>query len=139
MFNIMDKSRNNKTNLNESLSSNDEEDFDPFLNNKDKLNDKELAAFRKKNNIIIPSKTNFELVNTVQIMNNKASEDKTVDSNLQKQIIKYDSTSTPVFGMRFMYRPDNGKLIYSRGRIFLIFADYNHFLDSWNSSGIISA
>ena len=65
MFNIMDKSRNNKTNLNESLSSNDEEDFDPFLNNKDKLNDKELAAFRKKNNIIIPSKTNFELVNSL--------------------------------------------------------------------------
>ena len=79
--------------------------------------------------------TNFELVNTVQIMSNKASEDKTVDSNLQKQIIKYDSTSTPVFGMRFMYRPDNGKLIYSRGRIFLIFAHYNHFLDSGGHTG----
>ena len=65
MFNIMNKSRNNKTTLNESLSSNDDDDFDPFLNNKDKLNDKELAAFRKKNNIIIPSKNSFELVNSL--------------------------------------------------------------------------
>ena len=65
MFNIMNKSRNNKTILNESISSNDEDDIDPYLNNKDKLNDKELVAFRKKNNIIIPSKNSFELVNSL--------------------------------------------------------------------------
>ena len=28
---------------------------------------------------------NFELINTVQIMNNKATDDKTVDSTLKKQ------------------------------------------------------
>ena len=78
---------------------------------------------------------NFELINTVQIMNNKATDDKTVDSTLKKQIIKYDSSWTPVFGMRFMYRPDNGKLIYSRGRIFLIFAHYNHFIDNGGHTG----
>ena len=64
MFNIMDSSKN-KSNLNDSLSSNDENDFDPFLNNPEKMNDKELAAFRKKNNIIIPSKNNFDLVNNL--------------------------------------------------------------------------
>ena len=64
MFNIMDKSKN-KTNLNDSISSNDEGDFDPFLNNTEKMNDKELAAFRKKNNIIIPSKNSFDLVNSL--------------------------------------------------------------------------
>ena len=64
MFNIMDSSKN-KSNLNDSLSSNDENDFDPFLNNPEKMNDKELAEFRKKNNIIIPSKNNFDLVNNL--------------------------------------------------------------------------
>ena len=64
MFNIMDKSKN-KSSLNDSISSNDEDDIDPFLNNQEKLNDKDLAAFRKKNNIIIPSKTNFDLVNNL--------------------------------------------------------------------------
>ena len=28
-----------------------------------------------------------------------------------------------------MFEPDNGKLIYSRGRVFLIFCHYNYFLD----------
>ena len=64
MFNIMDKSKN-KSNLNDSMSSNEEDDFDPFLNNQEKLNDKDLAAFRKKNNIIIPSKNSFDLVNSL--------------------------------------------------------------------------
>lgn len=72
---------------------------------------------------------NFELIKTVQIMNNNESDDKNVFSNLQKQIMKYESSGSPVFGMNFMYDPDNGKLIFSRGRIFLIFAHYNHFLD----------
>ena len=72
---------------------------------------------------------NFELIKTVQIMNNNVNDDRNVFSNLQKQIMKYDSSGSPVFGMNFMYDPDNGKLIFSRGRIFLIFAHYNHFLD----------
>ena len=78
---------------------------------------------------------NFELVKTVQIMNNSKDDDMKVDSNLEKQIIKYDNNGNPVYGMRFMYRPDNGKLIYSRGRIFLIFAHYNYFLDSRGHTG----
>ena len=78
---------------------------------------------------------NYELINTVQIMNNSPNDDKAKDSNLEKQIIKYDSSGTPVYGMRFMYNPDNGKLIYSRGRIFLIFDHYNHFLDSGGHTG----
>ena len=31
--------------------------------------------------------------------------------------------------MRFTYQADNAKLIYSRGRIVLIFAHYNYFTD----------
>ena len=64
---------------------------------------------------------NFVLINTVTIMNNNLN-NKDTDSNLSKQIIQYDSSKKLVIGMRFMYRPDNGKLIYSRGRIFLFFA-----------------
>ena len=71
---------------------------------------------------------NFELVNTVQIMNNSKNDDNTI-SNLQKQIIQFDETRNPVFGMNFMYEPKTGKLVYSRGRIFLIFCHYNHFID----------
>ena len=26
-------------------------------------------------------------------------------------VIKYDSSDSPVFGMRFIYRPDKGKLV----------------------------
>ena len=70
---------------------------------------------------------NFGLTKTVQIMNNNANDDKYQVSN--KQIIKYDDKGKPVFGMNFMYSPDNGKLVYSRGRIFLIFCHYNHFID----------
>ena len=81
---------------------------------------------------------NFELINTVLIMNNQKTDDYLKDSNLEKQIIKYEKTesgSSPVYGMRFMYRPDNGKLIYSRGRIFLIFCHYNYFLDAGGHTG----
>ena len=78
---------------------------------------------------------NFELVNTVQIMNNDKNDDNFKDSNLNKQIIKYDSSGSPVYGMRFMYRPDNGKLVYTRGRIFLIFAHYNYFIDNGGHTG----
>ena len=78
---------------------------------------------------------NYELINTVVIMNNSPKDDPKKDSNLEKQIIKYDSSGKPVYGMRFMYRPDNGKLIYSRGRIFLIFDHYNYFQDSGGHTG----
>ena len=77
----------------------------------------------------------FKLVKKVQIMNNSKNDDKTVDSNLQKQIIKYDTKGKPVFGMRFMYHPDSGKLIYSGGRIVLIFSHYNYFLDDLGTTG----
>ena len=78
---------------------------------------------------------NYELINTVQIMNNNQNDNKTADSNLEKQIIKYDYLGSPVYGMRFMYKPDNGKLIYSRGRIFLIFAHYNYFINNGGHTG----
>ena len=78
---------------------------------------------------------NFELINTIQIMNNNQNDDYTKDSNIEKQIIKYDPAGSPVFGMRFMYRPYDGKLIYSRGRIFLIFEHYNYFLDGGGHTG----
>ena len=72
---------------------------------------------------------NFALIKTVQIMNNKETDDSTIPSNLVKQIIKYDDKGNPIFGMNFMFDPDNGKLVHSRGRIFLIFCHYNHFID----------
>ena len=53
----------------------------------------------------------FELVNTVEIMNNTKTDDKEKDSNLEKQFIKYSSNGKPVSGMRFIYSPDNGKLV----------------------------
>ena len=78
---------------------------------------------------------NFQLVNKVEIMNNSPNDDKNVDSTLEKQVIRYDSSKAPVFGMRFMYNPDSGKLIYSGERIFLIFSHYNYFLDSGGHTG----
>ena len=78
---------------------------------------------------------NLELVKTVQIMNNKKNDDKDIDSNLEKQIIKYDKNGNPVLGMRFIYRPTNAKLIYSRGRIFLIFSHYNNFKKKGDYNG----
>ena len=54
-------------------------------------------------------------------MNNSLNDNINKDSNLKKQIIRYNSTGYPLYGMRFIYKPDNGQLIYSRGRILLIF------------------
>ena len=51
----------------------------------------------------------FELINTIQIMNNTENDDNT-KSNPQKQIIQFDDKRNPVFGMNFMFEPDNGKL-----------------------------
>ena len=77
----------------------------------------------------------YRLVKKVQIMNNSPDDDKTIDSNLQKQIIRYRDNGDPVFGMRFMYHPESGKLIYSGGRIFLIFSHYNYFIYSTKPGG----
>ena len=78
---------------------------------------------------------NFDLVNTVQIMNNNKYDNNQVDSNIEKQVIRYDAEGIPVRGMRFMYEPDHGKLIYSRGRIVLLFSHYNYFLDTKGHQG----
>ena len=51
-------------------------------------------------------------------MNNNVKDNIRIDSNIKKQVIRYDSKGIPVHGMRYMYKPDHGKLIYSRGRIF---------------------
>ena len=70
----------------------------------------------------------FEKINRLQIMNNNA-DDKLTDSTPEKQLIRYNSKGEPEFGIRFIYQADNAKLLYSRGRIFLIFAHYNYFTD----------
>ena len=77
----------------------------------------------------------FELINSIDIMNNKITDDIKKPSDLSRQIMKYGSTGIPNDYMRFMYRPMNGKLIYSHGRIFLIFAYYNYRLSSGGHTG----
>ena len=94
-----------------------------------------LDAVNSDHSYISLYNKNFELVNTVQIMNNNPNDDNKIDSNIKKQVIRYDSKGVPVRGMRFMYKPDHGKLIYSRGRIFLIFSHYNYFLDTEGHQG----
>ena len=69
----------------------------------------------------------FELINTVQIMNNDGK-NSSKDSNINYQVIQYNSDGTPVSSIRYMDRPSGGKLAYSRGRIFLVFSHYNDFL-----------
>ena len=68
-------------------------------------------------------------------MNNSEKDDKKVDSNTKKQVMKYELNKEPVFGMRFMYHPDSGKLIYGFERIMLIFSHYNYFLDNGGHTG----
>ena len=71
IFNIMDKSKI-KTLLTDALSSNEEMENPEEKNKADYkvMNEKELEEFRKKNNIIIPSKNNFEMVNNIFNFNN---------------------------------------------------------------------
>ena len=64
IFNIMDKSKI-KGNAAESISSNDENDDINQLMNERNMNEKELADFRKKNNIVVPSKNSFDMVNSL--------------------------------------------------------------------------
>mgnify|MGYP007069933421 CR=1 FL=1 len=70
----------------------------------------------------------FEKINRVQVMNNNR-EDQETDSTPDKQLTRYNSKGEIEFYMRFIYQADNAKLIYSRGRIVLIFAHYNYFTD----------
>ena len=77
----------------------------------------------------------FQLVKKVQIMNNSEKDDKTVDSNITKQVIGYEADKKPAFGIRFMYNPNNGKLVYELERIYLIFGHSNYFLDNGENSG----
>ena len=64
IFNIMDKSKTRSGSV-DSISSNDEIDDINLLNKENKMSEKELAAFRKKNNIVVPSKKNFDMVNSL--------------------------------------------------------------------------
>ena len=76
----------------------------------------------------------FKNVKSVVIMNNDVTGDKKKnDSTPEFQLIRYNEKSKPVFGIRFIFQADNAKLVYSRGRIFLIFAHYNTFDDDWSS------
>ena len=78
----------------------------------------------------------FQLVKKVQIMNNSEKDDKTVDSNIEKQIIRYEVDGKPAYGMRFMYNPKSGKLAYIdiNKRICLIFSHSNYFIDKGEDS-----
>ena len=76
----------------------------------------------------------FELINTIQIMNN-GGKNSSIDSNINYQVIQYRIDGTPVSELRFMDKPLGGKLAYSRGIIFLIFAHYNQFTDLGHHEG----
>ena len=71
---------------------------------------------------------NFKKINRVQVMNNNR-EDQDTDSTPDKQLTRYNNKGVIEFYMRFIYQADNAKLVYSRGRIALIFAHYNYFTD----------
>ena len=75
---------------------------------------------------------NFKKINTVTVMNNEnTKENQRIDSTPDKQLIRYNSQGKIQWGIRFIYQADNAKLLYSRGRIFLIFAHYNIFDDDY--------
>jgi hypothetical protein len=61
LYKILDKTNNNDIeNSIDSLIKNETED-----ENESQINDKELQKYRKKNNIIIPNNTNFNLLNNL--------------------------------------------------------------------------
>ena len=65
-------------------------------------------------------------------MNNvNTKENQRNNSTPDKQLIRYNSQGKIQWGIRFIYQADNAKLLYSRGRIFLIFAHYNIFDDDY--------
>ena len=66
IFNIVNKGdKNKRSGSADSVSSNDEMDDIDELAKQSKMNEKELADFRKKNNIVVPSKRNFDMVNSL--------------------------------------------------------------------------
>lgn len=79
-------------------------------------------------------KKDFTKYKEVTVMHNTLT-DTSIDATSETQLIYGTSSGGLQFGMRYMYRPDSGKLFYSRGRIFLIFSHYNYFLDSGGHTG----
>ena len=74
----------------------------------------------------------FEMIKRVIVMNNvNTKENQLIDSTPDKQLIRYNNKGKAQYGIRFIYQADNAKLVYSRGRIFLIFAHYNIFDDDY--------
>ena len=87
-----------------------------------------MDADNRDHSYITVYNKNFEKIKSVIIMNNiNTKENQLIDSTLDKQIIRFNQDSKPGWGIRFIYQADNAKLVYSRGRIFLIFAHYNIF------------
>ena len=77
---------------------------------------------------------NFELINTVKVMDNDPKGDKTKQSDPSKQVMKYDNNGKPAFGMIHMGSPDTGKITYTKGRIYLIFGHVNYYPDGdWHN------
>ena len=71
---------------------------------------------------------NFQHIKRVIVMNNNVTgDDYLTESSPDKQLMRYNSQGNPNYGIRFIYQADNAKLVYSRGRILLIFAHYNIF------------
>jgi hypothetical protein len=77
---------------------------------------------------------NFELLYSTTIMNNKYSDRTTKEGNNIKQYTIENGEKKIVEGTEFMYNPINGKLIYSSGRIFLIFSYKNY--NNKNQNGL---
>ena len=77
----------------------------------------------------------FELINTVKVMDNDKKANKSVPSNPSKQVMKYDNNGKPAFGMLFMGYPDSGKLVYTKGRVYLIFGHENFYADNDSHNG----
>ena len=77
---------------------------------------------------------NFELINTVKVMDNDPKGDRKKQSNPSKQVMKYDNNGNPAFGMIHMGVPDTGKIAYTKGRIYLIFGHENYYPDGdWHN------
>ena len=91
-----------------------------------------MDADKRDHSYITVYNKNFEMINRVQVMNNtRTDESIKIDSTSEKQLIRYNNQGKPQYGIRFIYQADNAKLVYSRGRIFLIFAHYNIFDDDY--------
>ena len=91
-----------------------------------------MDADNRDHSYITSYDKNFKMINRVQVMNNTRTEESIkIDSTPEKQLIRYNPSGKPQYGIRFIYQADNAKLVYSRGRIFLIFAHYNIFDDDY--------